>query len=255
MHAIRSLVILLVAATVSFAQAPKDDRQIVITARLLTIHESERANYEKFGKLIHTSSLTGSDKPGQPGLPEVLKALEEYRTVTVSTLPKVTLFDGQTAEITSGKPEKVTTGLGKDGPIQEWIHNGTQMKLKATLDKTGKPVSINVDAKHTVINHNVPPAPIKTTTASSGPLPISYAKPDIEIAKHGGIFGYENGGSHIWDMGTLNIRTERALSPIVLGRVPYVNRLFHTKKWTSEKYQMYLILTADIIEQSPVVEK
>lgn len=253
MHAVRSLVVLLLAATASFAQAPKaEPPSAAITARIVTVHWSE---LPAFGKLWIGSNLIGPEKPGQFGLPEVLKALEGYKTATVTQLPKATVTSGQTAELSTGKAKTIITGFEKDGTtIRESVHDGTQLKMKVTVEAGGKTVSIDVDAKHTVVNENVLLTPVTTFIKPEGdspnamPIPFTtfHLKPDVQTVKHAGIFSYPTGGSHMWDLGTFSFQVDHPIKPAMVARIPYLNRLFKTKP-TTEKYQAYLILTADVV--------
>lgn len=254
MHAVRSLVVLLMAATAASAQAPKaEPPQAAITARLVTIHWSETPT---FVKLISSSNLLSPAKVGQPGLPEVLKALEGYKTATITSMPKATILSGETGDILVGKTKTVITGFDKAGdPITEAVHDGTQIKLKVAVKAGGKEVEIDVDAKHTVVNENVPLTPVtqfvKPTADSPADAPLVpfttfHLKPDVQTVKHAGIFSYPNGGSHIWDLGTFSFQVDHPAKPTLVSRVPYLNRLFKGKT-TTEKYQAYLILTADVV--------
>ena len=262
MHAIRSLVVLAVAATAAIAQTPKDGPQAAITARLVTVHESETPTF--VGLFCGSTLLSRKDTAGRPGLPEVLKALEGYKAATVTLFPKLTVVSGQSGEITNGVQKKVITGFDKAGePVTEAVHDGTRLNLKATVEAGGKGVEIVVDAKHTVVNSNVPLTPVtklvmpaEGSPPGSPPVPFTtfHRKPDVQTGKHAGTFSVPSGGSRIWDLGTLTFRAERTVTPAVVAKVPYLNRLFASKKPTAEKYQVYLILTADALDPTDLAK-
>ena len=88
------------------------------------------------------------------------------------------------------------------------------------------------------------------------PVPFTqfFEKPDVQTGKYAGTLTLPDGGSRILDLGTLAIHCEMVVAPPAVARVPYLNRLFASKKSAVEKYRAYLILTADAVELPPATE-
>lgn len=258
MHAIRSLVALAAMAAPSFAEAPKTIPAAAVTVRVVSIHESESP---AFARLIAN---------GTPDLAAVLKAVESYRTANMLQMPKFTLTGGKTGEVTTGMQKKIITDVDAKvvngntvvEPRTETINDGTTVKVTSTVKEDRKSIELTVDARHTVINQNVPLFPVTTFIQPAGgkpgdpPVPFTqfYVKPDVQTAKYAGTATLTAGGSRIVDLGTLALPNERVVTPSVVAKVPYLNRLFASKKATVEKYQAYLILTADVVELPPATE-
>ncbi|QEL17256.1 hypothetical protein [Limnoglobus roseus] len=258
MHAVRSLVVLFAAATVATAQAPATVPGAAVTFRVITVQWSETPS---FVKLFSNSALLSSDLPaGKIDLPDVLKALESYRNATVTTFPKLTLLSGRPGEMKAGAERTVITGLDTKGdPKSEVVHDGTIVKVKADVTADRKTVEFDLDAKHTVVNTNVPQLAVTTllspTTDGGEMVPFTqfYDKADVQTGKHKSMFSLPAGRSRIIDLGTITAPAATKPTP-TLARVPYLNRLFKEAKPVNEKYQVYLIATAEVVELSPATE-
>lgn len=258
MHAVRSLVVLLLAATAAAAQTPSTVPGATLTFRVVTVHGSETP---AFVKLFTGSNLLSPEAAGKPNLPEVLKALEGYRTATVTTGPKMTLVSGRPGEMKTGVERTVTTGLDAKGePKSEVVHDGTLVQVKANVAADRKAVDLDLDAKHTVVNTNVPQLAVTTLlqpTADGGevvPFTQFYDKADVQTGKHKGMVSIPHGHTRIFDLGTITFPAAVSKPIPVLSRVPYVSRLFAKPMPADEKVQIYLIATAEVVELSAATE-
>lgn len=243
MHAIRSLLVLVAAATVATAQAPKTRPAAAVTVRVVTVPDAA------------VPTLAGT-------VEQQVQALEAVRGSATHQLPKATADSGQPVEVVVGDRVTVLAAADQQGGIKgEWpkteaVLDGIALKLTAAVSDDKKAVTLALDARFAVVNRAAPLVAVTRMVPAANPadgpsqaVPFTqfYLKPDVQTLTHKMEEKLPAGGGKVVELGTVEVTQRDAVSDAV-ARVPYLNRLFKTRKTTTEKRRVFLVPTVEVVE-------
>ncbi|MFO0799542.1 MAG: hypothetical protein U0804_18895 [Gemmataceae bacterium] len=183
---------------------------------------------------------------------------EAERRGTVQQLPRVTLWDGQSAKVFNGTTRTFTTGVAaalKDGapvvvPTTKTVDVGARFELAARV--TGGAVVGRL--KHTDTRVVEPVRAVALNLRHVGPDGLervgveTIAAPEVTTQATDAAVRLRSGGTLVvaGPVRTEEFRTERLL------RVPFASRLFTTVGTDRLPVRTYLLLTVNVVEDDAV---
>lgn len=240
-----------------FTPAPDTETQIACVVRVLTVRDdfSERLgiDFEAAG------SLTDAQ------LRSLLDAAQGDRLTNVLQCPKVTLFDGQEADVRATQQQFFVTGLEAARvkgtvvtvPRHTAVETGTTLTLCAKVTPDGKTVGVRVSYQDVRVEGLVETVPVTTQVAPvAGGKPAPFTQylqvPRIETLTIEPRDLTIPSGGHAVVAGPTSVREERReFGPPVLSKVPYVSRMYKNVGVGRTAVRTYLIVSPLVIEMPP----
>jgi general secretion pathway protein D len=177
-----------------------------------------------------------------------MEAAQGDRRSNVMTAPKITLFNGQTASLTSSTEQffvvnviPITnpfTGFTTFLPINQPFPTQVSLTVQAV---------VTADRRYVQLTLN----PFITRTRAGGtfqPVPgITLQQPTIDILTVGTTVSVPDGGTIL--MGGLKTMSEgrNEFGPPILSKIPYINRLFRNSGYGREATSLMIMVTPRII--------
>ena len=200
---------------------------------------------------------------------QVLRLLEGItadRRVNIVQMPKVTLFNAQTASLSHGDQMSFVTGFDSQKvreqtvlvPKSELTTLGYSINLQPTLVDDNKATRLAIQYNWTGMEPTVPLFPItwfitpKFEGGSEGvsiPFTQFLQQPKFEKLSLSKTLVINDGGTVAIPLGNRTRRTTTDQSPAVVAKVPYVNRLFRNPKTISTPEDVVLLVTVRIVKK------
>lgn len=188
--------------------------------------------------------------------------VEADRLGTVQQLPRVTVFEGQTAKVFAGHARTFTTGVEaavKDGravvvPTTKTVEVGSRFELSGRA-VAGGAVAARVKYTDTRVGETVHGVPLTvTTTGADGLLrvgTVTIEAPELDTSKVEAAVRVPAGRAVVIPGPTRMHEVREEFETPVLSRIPYVSRLFRSVGITRVPVRTYLVLTATAVEDEP----
>lgn len=171
---------------------------------------------------------------------ELLSASQRNERVNIIFAPKVTLFDGQDAEITDMTQRPFVVGLKREAgtvqPVVQLREDGVRNKVRAKL-KDGK---VRLDLS--IIHSNI----VGVETRPGGTNGEQVQVPKVEIDKVQLAALVEDGGT-VAVCGFRRMREVREERPAFGGKVPAISKLFKNVAVAREPEESVWLITPRII--------
>ena len=200
---------------------------------------------------------------------QVLRLLEGVsgdRRVNIVQMPKITMFNAQTASLSHGDQMSFVTGFDSQKvgdqtvmtPKSEVTTLGYSINLHPTLIDDNNATRLTIQYNWTGVEPNVPLFPITwfvTPKFEGGfegvPIPFTQflQQPKFEKLSVSKTLVIDDGGTIAMPLGKRTRRTTTEQSPAVVAKVPYVNRLFRNTKTISTPEDVVLLVTVRIVKK------
>lgn len=250
----------------AFAQKPETSPGAKVLLQLVTLSDS---SYEKL--IQDYPSLSADEKTGKRRvslesaveLHQFTTALSTFRDVQILHSPIQPMMDGQTGFFTSGesrtfnygKQQKDVDGKAVGLPTAETVFLGHTANVCPTIAQDRKTLSLRIQYSHTSVN----PTPVRVTTDSGPTVEIGSQGEAIPIAPYVLCYPIDTTGIETTvklpassgvavNLGTFQFQAENDLSPPVIAKIPYLNRLFKNATTQRESRHLLIVATASIVD-------
>lgn len=256
------------------APAPVGD-QVVIELRVVSV------GGDVAGKLFETKDTPGCDPKAAKPTPAFLTAeqmktwlglVQTDRRCTVMQAPKVTVLDGQSANVAVQDAVKFTTGLDVrlvNGnvvfvPKDEKVELGTTFRVSGTLSADKKHVKLGLkyhDKRLTGPQVKLHPVTTMVTPVVEGgsqgqPIPFTqfiqqpaFRETAVETAAT-----VPDGGTIAVRAGKRTVQVRSEFGPPVLSQIPYLNRLFKNVGIAEVEQDVVVLATARRMPKPEVID-
>ncbi len=195
----------------------------------------------------------------------LLEAVQGDRKTCIMQAPKITMFNAQQSCLSVQDEQTFVTGVAVDAsgeqtrvvPKNTTVKTGLKVSLLPLLSADRRFVSLHFQAEHTYpISPNATLIPVTTqiTPVFEGgfmgePIPFTQfiQQPKFRTLKSDSCFTIADGGTMLIDTGMMerDIRVEREVP--VLGKLPYLNRLFRNVAYEHVSEHLLVMVTAKVI--------
>ncbi|GAB5406953.1 MAG: hypothetical protein Aurels2KO_51840 [Aureliella sp.] len=166
--------------------------------------------------------------------------------------PKVVAFDGQSAEFFSGSEVPFVTSceMAKDEDgnesttIQPVVTNksvGTEINLTGHLNSKGDSVQLQVEYKHTELNH------VDKFTFETAGGPFEVDRPSFSSNGLDTTLNIPVGGTVAVSGGQISRIITKQTSVPVLGKIPYIKHMFKNVAAATVKVTPVLLISCDVV--------
>ena len=201
---------------------------------------------------------------------EQVKSLLEVamsdRRVNIVQLPKVTMFNSQTANLSHGEQVTFVTGFDTQKsseqsvlqPKSEQTNLGISLQMQPTLVDDNKAARLSFQYTWTGMDPTVPLYPVTryiTPVFEGGaqgvPIPFTQflQQPKFEKLSVSKTLVVTDGSTIAMPLGKRTRRTTTEQSPEVIAKIPYVIRLFRNAKTVSTPEDVVLLVTVRIVKK------
>lgn len=192
------------------------------------------------------------------------------RTCTVLAAPKVTVFDGQTANVAIAEPKFFTTGVdvrvvnGKTVmvPKNEVVELGTTIRVTGTLSADRKSVKLGLGyrnkelAGREVTLHPVTTMVSPTFEGGSQGTPVPFTQfiqqPTFRETAVETTALLPDGGAVAVHVGKKTVQVRSEFGPPVVSQIPYLNRLFKNTAINEVEQDVVVLATAKRLPEPEV---
>lgn len=199
-----------------------------------------------------------------------LDRVQADRTCNVLAAPKVTVLDGQTANVAIQDATKFTTGLDVrvvNGqtvmvPKTETVELGTTLRVTGTLTADRKSVKLGLGYRHKELaSPHVPLHPVTTLVSptfeggSQGtPVPFTQfiQQPTFREAAVEATAMLPDGGAVAIHAGKKTVQVRSEFGPPVISQIPYLNRLFKNTAISEVEHDVVVLATAKRLPEPEV---
>jgi hypothetical protein len=196
----------------------------------------------------------------------LLEAVQGDRRACVMQAPKLTTLNGQQANICVQDQQTFVTGVTVEAtddqpriiPKNKTVRTGLNVSVLPMLSADRRFVSLHLQADHTYqVSSTMPLIPVATQIAPIGGKgsPVSFTQyiqqPKFNTLTCDTRFVIPDGGTMLIDAGKIerDVRIEKQIP--VLGKVPYVNRLFRNISNEHVCERLLVLVTPRIICSEP----
>ncbi len=190
----------------------------------------------------------GLDVPSKEGgmmplddaqLRRFLEAIQNDRNTNVMQAPKMTMFNGQKANLQVGEEQRlsgqeVLTVAGGQciflPLLDQPVFIGQRLSLQPTVSADHKTVQINLDGS--------------LSSRGPGASDEMAAVERLDVIKS---FNLADGGTMLINVGTWTCEVRNEFGPPVLSKVPYVNRLFKNVGYGRVTERVLMLVTARVM--------
>ncbi|HEY1862011.1 MAG TPA: hypothetical protein VGG61_16745 [Gemmataceae bacterium] len=259
-------------ATLRHAQ----DTQVAVEVRFVCVSEEFWVKWQPSDKesasTCSAAKKCGSAKVESSGVHflsdeqfrQFIDAAQEDLRTNVMQAPKVTMLNGQGANVDICDQQFFTTGVSvfvKNGaPIfrtkNEPIDLGTKMSLLPVVSADKRFVRVNVNATLTSQDSDdVPPIPVKLPVQvkdeNGCSKPVEFTQflqaPSVTTLTVDKTLTLPDGGSALLNMGKRAHEGKQCFGPPVLSKIPYIDRLFKKVGTDRETERVLMVVTPRII--------
>lgn len=264
MHAIRSLVALLLIAPIAFAQKVETKPGAELVLRVITTNDEGFAAltlaHPEFAEKGVPSKVAVFLKSQQ--VETLFDTLKANRSTTVLQAPRLTVFSEQTGQITTGEWRTFTTALEpkteKDSTIYvpkiEKMHHGITASFQPTVSADKSIIKLKTNISLQSINSIVPLYPVTffvTPVFEGGsqgqPVPFTQfvQQPVVQKLSTETTVAIPKQSCMALYLGKQNVELQEPSVPM-MSKIPYLNRLF--KNTTSESRHVICLITASAVD-------
>jgi type II secretory pathway component GspD/PulD (secretin) len=235
----------------------EQDVEVALEVRLVTVPDGF---VERFGVDFNNKAPTPCQPLSDVQVFQFLEGVQGEARADVMQAPKLTLLNGQLAQVDCTDKQSFVTGVEvvqHDGqplvlPKSEDITTGFRMTACPKISTDRRSVLLNLDIKQTdLASAAVPLCPVtvqlKDDQGKSVPFTQYLQQPKVNTLRIEKTLSIPDGGTVL--LGGLKKISEgpNQYGPPVLSKVPYVNRLFKNASPVRETQMVYVLVTPRII--------
>ena len=210
------------------------------------------------------------------------RATQGNQNVTQLTAPRLTLFNGQTANILVATqtayvsdltPVVGTSAVGFDTTV-DYLNSGVSLSVTATVSADRKYVTMNLEPQlSTVIGISTFPVfssattvntgtATGTTTGTSAPTPVTNGStygfiqlPSIQVTQIHTSVSIPDGGTLLLGGTTVTGEIEREAGVPVLSKIPFLKRAFTNRSFAKDESILLVLVKPTIIIQREIEQQ
>jgi Flp pilus assembly secretin CpaC len=240
----------------------QQDAEVVLATRLVCVSE---AGYEKLVQLRGGENFPlVSYLDGPRALQSFLETTQADAQATIMQAPKMTAFNGQKVAFVATEKQAYLTGLDvrpQGGPAflprHETFETGLKYAVLPTVDPSRRTVRLDIDLKSISLDsENVqlfpvitPVVPVSQQGEPQPPVMFTQfiQQPRFTTLGVKKTVRVADGKTVVFDLGSRSREVRHEYGSPILGKVPYVNRLFTNVGYSRQTEHVLCLITPRII--------